>query len=152
MRPTSRKLNLSVPTILKYFHLDDDETPGDREAFETLVGRAKERRVQEWLALASALRSTVARDLPSIEATNANDIKSLVTSAAIATDKVQLIEMKMPGQQAPLSLSLLINGDIDARQIQISEKELELLAEARVRRSGGVAAPGGQATKPDVSP
>ena len=62
----------------------------------------------------------------------------MVTAAAIATDKAALLEGRLGAGNQPLALALLVNGDIgiDNRTINISERELESLAEARASRDG----------------
>jgi hypothetical protein len=81
-------------------------------------------------------RRKAVQGLANVEVGNARDFKDLITAGAIATDKVALLEGRLPGQ-APLALALLVNGDIgiDNRTVNISEKELEQLAEARLTRT-----------------
>ena len=62
-----------------------------------------------------------------------DDLPFMVTAAAIATDKVALLDGRLGTGNQPLALALLVNGDIgiDNQTIKISERELESLAEAR---------------------
>ena len=118
---TAERLSLDPDTITKYFHGRGKDLP-DEDAFRRLVGHAKERRTGEWVLIGAGIRSAIGRDLPNIEASDPRGLKDLVTAAAIAEDKLALIENRLPGQQ-PLSLQLLVNGDIDARTINISDRE-----------------------------
>lgn len=137
VRETSRNTGHSVNTIRRYLG-NPDVTEEQKEAFDLLVERAKKRRTDEWIAIGAAIRHSVARDLPDIKAETPTDLKSMVTAAAIATDKAALLEGRLGTGNQPLSLALLVNGDIgiDNRTINISERELESLAEARASRDG----------------
>ena len=135
IRETARNTGHSTTTVRRYLG-NPEVTKEQEEAFDLLVERAKKRRTDEWIAIGAAIRHSVARDLPDIVAETPTDIKSMVTAAAIATDKVALLEGRLGAGNQPLALALLVNGDIgiDNRTINISERELESLAEARALR------------------
>jgi hypothetical protein len=108
----------------------------DEEAFSTLVAHAKKRRIDQLVAVGQLAREKVVEGLENVTVETAPDYKHMITAAAISEDKLALLENRLPGQ-APLALALLVNGDIgiDNRTVNISEKELEQLAEARLLRS-----------------
>ena len=137
VRETSWNTGHSTQTIRRYLG-NPEVTEEQKEAFDLLVERAMKRRTDEWIAISAAIRHSVARDLPDIKAETPTDLKSMVTAAAIATDKAALLEGRLGAGNQPLALALLVNGDIgiDNRTINISERELESLAEARASRDG----------------
>lgn len=136
VRKTAKDLELSARTVLKYFH--GEMEPAEEKGFSTLGAHAKQRRVDGWIAVSALAQQKAVEGLEDIEVGTANDFKSMITAAAIAEDKLALIENRLPGQQ-PLALQLLVLGgdvNIDGRTLNISDRELEQLAEAKLTREG----------------
>ena len=83
--------------------------------------------------MSAVSRRKALENIDNVKIENAKDVKDMVTSAAIATDKAIMIQTGTGPNQQPLSLQLLVGGNA---MINISDKELDTLAMSRIDRAG----------------